>query len=202
MQKKSLVWFWLLLLVGLVYRLSGSLWPQTAPDLSPLMAFAFVGAVYLPRGWNYLLVPLILLLTEVALLPLNQASEGHAFSAWVFIAMGYYVLVTACGTWLSARRSWLNFLGGTLLGSIGFYFLSNTFSWWDYQAQGSLPGYPLTLAGWWQANTTGLPGFLPTWCFLRNDCFGDLIFVTLLLWVWDRSLIGWRTPANVSVSRI
>ena len=46
-----------------------------------------------------------------------------------------------------------------------------------------------TLAGWLQSNTTGLPGYEPSWLFLRNGIAGDLFFGLVLLLVLDRALI-------------
>ena len=54
-----------------------------------------------------------------------------------------------------------------------FYVVSNTGSWL-YE-----PGYAKTFAGWLQALTIGLPGFPPTWLFLRNTLLGDLFFTLL-----------------------
>ncbi len=58
------------------------------------------------------------------------------------------------------------------------------------------PGYPATFAGWWQANTVGLPGYDPTWLFLRNGMAGDLFFTLLLLLVLDRGLLFGEAPAH------
>ena len=37
------------------------------------------------------------------------------------------------------------------------------------------------MSGWVQALTTGLPGFPPTWVFLRNSLVSDLGFALVLL---------------------
>jgi hypothetical protein len=58
-------------------------------------------------------------------------------------------------------------------GSVGFYLLANSVSW------SADAGYPKSLAGWWQAQTIGLPGFPPTWMFLRNSLISDLLFGSL-----------------------
>ena len=65
-------------------------------------------------------------------------------------------------------RAWPMMWCGTLLASLMFYLIANTFAW-------SLSaGYAKTLAGWWQAQTTGLPQFSPpSWVFLRNALLAD-----------------------------
>ncbi len=54
--------------------------------------------------------------------------------------------------------------------SIAFYLVTNSVCWW------SDPGYAKTMTGWGQALSTGLPGYPPTWTFLRNSLIGDLGF--------------------------
>ena len=66
-------------------------------------------------------------------------------------------------------------LATTFAGSVIFYAVTNTFSWL------TLPGYSLSAAGWWQALTTGLPGFPPSWIFFRNALLSDLLYSALML---------------------
>ncbi len=70
--------------------------------------------------------------------------------------------------------------------------------WWHDVAVQMSPGYPATLAGWWQANTVGLPDYVPTWVFLRNGMAGDLFFVLLLLLVLDRGLLWSQSHAKTA----
>jgi hypothetical protein len=78
---------------------------------------------------------------------------------------------------------------GSLLCSLIFYVASNTFSW-AYDIAIQMPNsYAPTLAGWWQANTVGIPGYSPTWLFLRNGILGDFFFGFVLLLVLDRGFL-------------
>ena len=70
--------------------------------------------------------------------------------------------------------SLLKLVCGGVLGSILFYFISNTASWFFD------PGYAKTLAGWVQALTTGRPDFHPTtWEFFRNTLLSGGLFTAL-----------------------
>jgi hypothetical protein len=82
-----------------------------------------------------------------------------------------YLLIVALGDLLARRASWGGWLAGSLMASLIFYLLTNTQAWWF------LPGYEKSWAGWAQALTTGLPGYPPTWTFLRSSVISDLIFV-------------------------
>ena len=63
----------------------------------------------------------------------------------------------------------------TLIGSTLFYLMTNTSTWISTAA------YAKTLPGWWQALTTGEPGFPPTLLFFRNTLLSDLFFTTLFV---------------------
>ena len=83
-------------------------------------------------------------------------------------------------------------IGATLaiFRSVTFYVMANTLAWWSYSS--ARPWIrsptPLDFAGWWQANTVGLPGWQPTWTFLRNGLLGDLFFCGVLVAIFDHAV--------------
>jgi hypothetical protein len=81
-----------------------------------------------------------------------------------------------------------------------FYLLGNTVAWWSNSSPAIIPSYAPDLAGWWQANTVGLPGWAPSWTFLRNGMAGDLFFGAVLLLILDHGLLFHRSGRTV-VSR-
>ena len=89
-------------------------------------------------------------------------------------------------------------VSGSLGLSLAFYVVANTFAWAGGAATVSEPGYAMTLAGWWQANTVGLPGWEPTWHFLRNGMAGDLFFCLLLLLILDRGFLLGHAPVRAT----
>jgi hypothetical protein len=91
------------------------------------------------------------------------------------VALVAYLLIVALGDLIARRPSWVGWLAGSLMASLIFYLLTNTQAWWF------LPGYEKSWAGWGQALTTGLPGYPPTWTFLRSSVISDLIFVGLFV---------------------
>lgn len=148
------------------------------PNLSPLMAFAFVGAVVFPKPlpwWSWALI----------LLGIDVVSEG---AAWLFQANGHLeVLVAyACyaaaayfGARLRGRAGVLDTLFGTLTCSVIFYLVTNTVSWVTD------PIYTKNIAGWTQALTIGTPGHPPTIAFFRNSLIADLAGAAILLAVYN-----------------
>ena len=72
------------------------------------------------------------------------------------------------------EKIWPMMWCGTLLCGVLFYAVANTYSWLAW------PGYQMSAAGWWQAQTTGLPGINPpAWMFLRNALIADSIWCAI-----------------------
>ena len=191
----------LILVLGCVtFRLLSSEFPEFIPNISPLMAIAYVGAMVLPRRWGWLVGPSTLVLTDLAFLQINYRTDGSGsmFSWWTVISLGIYAAAGGLGIWIARRKSLTKIIGGRLGCSLLFYVAANTFSWWHDVVVQMNPGYPATLAGWWQANTVGLAGYSPTWLFLRNGMAGDLFFALLLLLVLDLVLLWGRDPAKTT----
>jgi len=192
----------LFLILGcVIFRLLSNRYPEVIPNISPLMAIAYVGAMYLPRRWGWLVGPIALLLTDLAFLRINYLTDGSGsmFSWFTVLSFGIYAAAGGLGILIARHKSLVKIAGGSIVCSLLFYLVSNTFSWWHDVVIGMTPGYAPTLAGWWQANTTGLPSYSPqTWVFLRNGMAGDLFFAFLLLLVLDRGLLFGHAPAKAA----
>lgn len=138
----------------------------------PLSAVAWCAGAYLPRPLA-LLAPLGILAASDVII---DAHYGVAFFS-AQMAVRYLLLagiaVTAIG--LRGRINLPVTLVGTLAGAVIFYTVTNAFCW-----LGS-PDYPQTAAGLWQAQTVGLPGYLPSWYFFRNALVSDGLYSILFV---------------------
>jgi len=159
----------ILLLAGVFFRvIRVDLAPETLPNFSPLMAAALCGAVFIP-GWVGLVVPVVALLVSDAALNLHYGAP--LISTQLLWTLPCYLMAVGIGWRLRERGArLLPILGGTLAASVIFYLVTNTGSWLG------LAAYPQNFAGWVQAMTIWLPGYPPTWTFLRNSLIGDLLF--------------------------
>ena len=191
------VYLALILVMGcVIFRVLASRYPHLVPNVSPQMAVAFVGAMYLPRAWGWLVGPAAMLITEFAFIPLNQGAGSPMFSWGTLFFLAFYAVAGGLGFLISQRKSLTKIVSCSLVLSLVFYIVANTFAWAGGAATASNPGYALTLAGWWQANTVGLPGWEPTWHFLRNGMAGDLFFALVLVLILDRGLLFGQAPVR------
>ena len=158
-----------LLIAAAVFRwakLKGYVNVEALENFTPWMALAFTGTLIFSKRVPFLLVPLLLAAVDIA------ATGLHREALTVYLCFGIAALVAS---------HWRGRMGllGSLLGVAGcslvFYLITNTVSWISATA------YAKTLSGWFQALTTGEPGYLPTWYFLRNSLVSDLGFSLLLL---------------------
>lgn len=162
----------LLVLVAAAFRyakLSGMVDIPALENFNPWMALAFTGTLVFPKRLSFLMMPLLLLVVTLA------AAGPSAVLQWE--AVGVYVTF-GVAAWLASQWRGQTGLVGSLLGAAGcslaFYVITNTISWASYP-------YSKDLAGWLQALTTGEPGHLPSWWFLRNSLISDVGFSILLL---------------------
>lgn len=162
----------ILLLIGATLFRCLRPWVGGPENFAPLAALALCGGLYFPRPWNRV-GPLSALLISDAVLNLHYGLGWWTGST--LAAAVAYLGITEMGTWLARRPSWWGWLGGSLVASLVFYLLTNTEAWWV------LPPYEKSWAGWWQALTIGLPGYPPTWTFLRSSIVSDLVFTFLLV---------------------
>ncbi len=157
----------LLLVLTLFHRLFASQ-VEWLGNTSPLMAIAFGGGMLLGRRFWWT-PALLLIVSDIALALFN----GWGLGSHLLFTLPFYVIVALAGATFARRQNWGAMLGGTLTASLLFYLLANTFAW------ATSPAYAHTFGGWWQSQTSGLPGFPPAWTFLRNALVSDTIWCLL-----------------------
>jgi hypothetical protein len=137
------------------------------PNFSPWMALAFTGTLVMSQALPWFVWPMALLLINVVVLGISSALDVQSLSIYAiaaFVASRY-----------RGRLSIAQGLLGVAACSLTFYLFTNTAAWITQ------PDYVKNFAGWLQANTTGIPGFAPTWTFLRSSLLSDLGFSALLM---------------------
>jgi hypothetical protein len=188
-----------LIIAAVVFRIAtGLLIRSGATGLSnfaPIAAIALCGAVYFPPKLKFS-VPLIALFISDVVLNYHYGRsilDPHILCRYLALAV-----VGCIGLALQNRASLKALLPASILASVVFYFITNTFSWL------SDPGYMKNLSGLIQALTVGLPEYssTPTWMFFRNSLLSDLFFTLLFVACMRFGRNASRTHAQAALPRV
>ncbi|MEM0896013.1 MAG: DUF6580 family putative transport protein [Verrucomicrobiota bacterium] len=150
-------------------------------NYAPMVGIVFCAAMVLPWrialavAFGALLLSDLFLNAHYASMPGGQSFFELTLSPWMAMNYAVYAILFYVGVSLGKRPNIGRLFAGTVAGVIGFYLLSNTAAW------AATPAYPKSLAGWWQSQTAGLPGFPPSFVFLRNALVGNTIFASLFI---------------------
>ena len=183
MNRRPLPVLWLplaliLLALGLRWLKLESPGMNLLPNFSPWMALVFTGTLLFPRSLPWWSWPLLLLGVDLASQGAKLLTpQGGGFEALVLY--GCYALAAWVAAGWRGRAGLATTFAGLITASFGFYLITNSVSWLVE------PAYAKTAGGWLQALTTGVPGYAPTWTFLRNSLLSDLGFSALLVLLFN-----------------
>jgi hypothetical protein len=159
-----------LILLATGYRIVAA-WNPELVNFSPLMALTFCGAVYFRSRWMWLVPFVALSASDIYLDHYHATQFGYTWDlGGVLVRTLCFAAALVLGWMVSRRKNWLGLFAGCLGGSLLFYLATNTAAFLGDAY------YAKTLAGWWQAMTTGHPEFQPTLFFFRNTLASDLLF--------------------------
>lgn len=175
-----ILWF-ALILVAVLFRTATPHLDGLA-NFAPLMAITLCASIYLPRKIA-LLVPLTALL--ISDLILNHYYNTALFQPFMLATYACYLAAGFLGLWIATKKNLWTILGGCLASTALFYLVTNSLAWF------SNPLYAQTLSGWLQALTLGLPGYPPSYTFLRNSLLSDLTFTALFV-----ASMEWQAAKN------
>ena len=174
-----------------------TLYVPALSNFSPVMALAFCAGVYTHNRWMWLAPFAALVVSDLyidhyyATVYSYQWGAGGAASRIIC-----FMAAIGLGVAVSGRRNWLNLFGGALAGSVLFYLVTNTVSWF-----GDL-GYTHDVAGWWQAVTVGHPQFFPTLFFFRNTLVSDLLFTGCFALAMEYASLRRGAPSLLGLKQV
>jgi len=154
-DKKLILLVLILTIVGFAARLL----PHPA-NFAPIGALALFGGLYLPKKWALILPLATMFISDIFV----------GFYAWQIMLSVYvsFVLVVGIGLLVRKNKKFRTILGGTILGSILFFLITNAAVW----AFGTM--YIHNLSGLLQSYTMAIP-------FFRNSLLGDLFYTGVLV---------------------
>ena len=153
--------------------------PFSYPELynfSPVLALFLVSGCLIKSRLGWFAPVLAVLISDLFLNPRYGANFFELFS---LVTLGVYVVIFLLGKSLK-RPSLSSLLGGSILSALLFHIVTCSFSWVMNNA------YTKNLAGFWQAQIWGEPGYAPSYLFLRNSIFSTVLFTLLFLWVFSK----------------
>jgi hypothetical protein len=170
MEKILLVLF---LIGSAITRIPGVL----PPNFSVVYALMFCSGIFFKNvKWIYSIFTI--LITDVLL---NIYYQYHGYNSSLLSLLpnyiGYGILIWM-GSKLKPDDSFFKLISNSILGSIVFYFVTNTCSWI------SSPVYSNTVLGWVTALTIGTAGWPSTLEFYRNSILSTTIFTSLFVTSW------------------
>ena len=148
----------------------GALNPESLGNLQPTGALFFCGmALFGLRG--------VILAAGTWLIsyPVTSILQGYQVGWEILVPMIGFAAMVGLARFFR-NSSLLRTFTGSMLGAVVFYLITNTLAWaFD-------PLYaPKSLATLGQALWTGLPGYAPTWMFLRNAMIAQAVFSGVFL---------------------
>ncbi|MCB9192247.1 MAG: hypothetical protein H6602_11330 [Flavobacteriales bacterium] len=126
-------------------------------NFTPVAAMAlFGGAMFSNRVLAFVLPLAVMLISDVFI----------GFHNSLFAVYAAFILIVLIGRVIFTDPSMLKAIGGALVGSVLFFFITNASAWWV------LPEYTKDLSGLISSYIAGLP-------FFRGTLVGDILFTAV-----------------------
>ncbi len=152
----------LLVVFGVILRIM----PHMA-NFTPIAAIALFGGIYLRRGYALALPLATVVISDIAI---GFDSLQSRLSVY-----GSFLLVGVIGLAIRNRKNLATIIGGTIVGSIVFYLITN-FSYFYPPTM-----YPHNLYGVIDSYYNALP-------FFRNTLLGDLFYAGILFGAYESAV--------------
>ncbi len=139
------------------------------PGFSPLPPLFFCIAACMASRWT--LLPAVA--WTLSYFVINKI-QGYEFGLHFFVVIVGLAVTFGIGATLRKKR-WPYLIGGSLGAALAFYAVTNTGSWFLSEQ------YAKTWAGWIQCQTIGIPGYPPSWMFLKGQIAASALFTAIFL---------------------
>lgn len=145
----------LLIILGFITRLL----PHPA-NFAPITAIAIFAGIYLPKRWAIILPLVAMFISDIFI----------GFYTWQIMLTVYlsFAISGLIGLWLRNNKKFGTILGGTVLASLLFFFLTN-FSVWAFGTM-----YTHNLTGLIECYVMAIP-------FFKNSLLGDLFYTGIMI---------------------
>jgi hypothetical protein len=139
------------------------------PGFSPLPPLFFCIAACMAPRWIWL--PAVA--WTLSYFAINR-TQGYEVGLHFFVVIAGLAVTFGIGAMLR-KKPWPHLIGGSLGAALAFYAVTNTGSWFLSEQ------YAKTWAGWVQCQTIGIPGYPPSWMFLKGQITASALFTAIFL---------------------
>jgi hypothetical protein len=161
----------MLVMLLIVFRLLAT--DMGLPNFSPLPAFVLCSLIFLRGSQQWVLPSFAWIFSN----PLMNALHHCPLIDWTGLSILFGMLAGTCLVpWAQRKASFLRTQVAVVVWAVLFYFVTNTVSFFMMPEL-----YARDANGFLQAQWTGPVGMLPTWIFLRNLVFANLIFAGVFM---------------------
>ena len=168
---KRILLIFLVLALFVVVRVVPTYLDQSSAEIfaniSPLAALALCGGMMLPSRIAFILTFGTFSISDIML---NLKYGQPIINYYSLFLLVFLAAIFTCGYLLRKHRRISVLLVSTIASSFLFYLLLNSVSFFMD------PHYTKNITGWFQANTTGVPGYPPAWLFGLRMLMGNSIF--------------------------
>lgn len=168
---KRILLIFLVLALFVVVRVVPTYLDQSSAEIfaniSPLAALALCGGMMLPSRTAFILTFGTFSISDIML---NLKYGQPIINYYSLFLLVFLAAIFTCGYLLRKHRKISVLLVSTIASSFLFYLLLNSVSFFMD------PHYTKNITGWFQANTTGVPGYPPAWLFGLRMLMGNSIF--------------------------
>lgn len=164
----------LILVLLAVFRLFGSIFPETLPNFQPLAALFFCGAI-MAKDWRGWAIPLVAWLVTYPAPAIFEGNAAYLSPGVITVTALAFTATFFIGKSLSGKHAAV-LLAGSVAAALAFHLITNSAAW-----IGS-PLYAKSPLGLWQSLWAGPLGSpIPSWVFLRNMTAANLLFTAIFL---------------------
>lgn len=149
------------------------------PNFAPIAALAIFGGAYLPKRWSFFVPAVALIASDIII---GFYNPGVMLAVYLSFTLAYLI-----GRAARNKKRPAFILGGTVLGSIAFFLITNAAVWMFGGA------YAPNFGGLAQSYVAGLP-------FFKNTLLSDLLYMSILAGVME--LAAWRSSKALPTDRV
>jgi hypothetical protein len=156
--------------------------PLSHPELfnfTPVLALFFISGVFLKGHWSWIGPVSAVVVSDLIL---NPSYGANLFETFTLISLVVYIGIFALGKSIGKSPRAFPLFTGALASALVFHVITCGFAWLVN------PAYVKTVAGFWQAQFLGEPGYAPAYLFLRNSVLSTLLFTGIFYWVFEKNM--------------